>query len=147
MESMCRVGSAWALAVVVAALAVLLVAGDLLSASPVVIAAQLLALAVAVWARRSFPPGTFGVTAEPRGQAVIEAGPYRWIRHPQYAAALLLIWAGVLSHLSARSLVVGGVVVVVAGVRIACEERRLRAVLPGYDAYARRTRRLIPFVL
>ena len=147
MAPVCRVLSRFALAVVVVAIACLVLAGDLLSPSPLVIGAQLLAVAVAVWARRSFPRGTFGITAEPKGRTVIQAGPFRWVRHPQYASALLLIWAAVLSHLSVFSVAVGAVVLLVTAGRIACEERELRERLPGYDAYAARTRRLIPFVI
>jgi protein-S-isoprenylcysteine O-methyltransferase Ste14 len=91
--------------------------------------------------------GAFAVTAAPRGEAVLTRGPYRWVRHPQYAAALLLIWAGVLSHLSVLSVVLGLVVAATAAVRIVCEERLLRERFPDYAAYAARTRRLVPFVV
>lgn len=147
MGVVCRVVATWAAAAVVAAILILLLTGNLLAWSPVVIAVQVLAVAVAAWARRSFPPATFSVTAAPRGGAVIEQGPYRWVRHPQYSAVLMLIWAGVLSHLSALSLAVGVAIAVVAALRIACEERLLTEKLPGYADYARRTRRLIPFVI
>ena len=144
---MCGVVSKFALLVVVAAIVVLLVAGGLLSPSPVVIGVQVLAVVLAVWARRSFAAGAFAVTAAPRGEAVLTAGPYRWVRHPQYAAALLLIWAGVLSHLSVLSVVTGLVVVAVVAVRIVCEERLLRERFPDYGEHARRTKRVVPFVI
>jgi protein-S-isoprenylcysteine O-methyltransferase Ste14 len=144
---MCGVVSRFALVVVVAAIALLLVAGELLSPSPVVIAAQVLALLLAVWARRTFAAGAFALIAAPRGEAVLATGPYRWVRHPQYAAALLLIWAGVLSHVSVLSVVTGVVVAALAAVRIVCEERLLRERFPDYAAYAARTRRLVPFVV
>ena len=147
MGFLCRIVGTWALAVVVAVLVVLLVAGDLLSWSPVVIAGQLLAVAGMVWARRSFPAATFGVTAAPRGTAVIEKGPYRWVRHPQYAGMLVLVWAGVLAHRSPLSLAAVGVLLVVVALRVPCEERALRERLPGYADYASRTKRLIPFVI
>ena len=147
MGIVCRVVARWAAAAVAAAILILLLTGNLLSWSPVVIAVQLAALAVATWARKSFPPATFSVTAAPRGTAVIERGPFRWVRHPQYASVLALIWAGVLSHLSVLSVAVGGSVTVVAALRIACEERLLTEQLPGYADYAQRTRRLIPFVV
>jgi protein-S-isoprenylcysteine O-methyltransferase Ste14 len=91
--------------------------------------------------------GAFAVTAAPRGEAVLTRGPYRWVRHPQYAAALLLIWVGVLSHLSVLSVVAGLVVAATAAVRIVCEERLFRERFPDYAAYAARTRRLVPFVV
>lgn len=143
---MCAFVSRFALLVVGVAILVLLMAGQLVSPAPLVVGLQLLALVVAVWARRSLA-GAFAVTAEPRGEAIVEVGPYRWVRHPQYAAALLLIWAGALSHLSLLSAVTGVVVTVVAAARIVCEERLLRTRFPAYAAYADRTKRLVPFVI
>lgn len=86
--------------VVVGALVVLGATGSLFSSAPPVVAAQLLALGLSAWARRSFPTGGFRVAAEPGADALIRRGPYRLIRHPMYAAALLFIWAAVLAHLS-----------------------------------------------
>jgi protein-S-isoprenylcysteine O-methyltransferase Ste14 len=139
--------SRFALLVVVAAIVLLIVVGAFFSSSPLVIGAQVVAVLVAVWARRTFAPGAFAVSAVPRGDALLAAGPYRWVRHPQYAAALLLIWAGVLSHLSVLSVVTGLIVTAVAAVRIVCEERLLRERFADYAGYAARTRRLVPFVI
>jgi len=64
-----------------------------------------------------------------------------------YAAALVLIWATVLSHPSLLCLLVGAAVIVVVVPRILDEERRLRDRYPGYADYARSTKALVPFVL
>jgi protein-S-isoprenylcysteine O-methyltransferase Ste14 len=81
-------------------------------------------------------------------QPVIEIGPYRYIRHPSYAGALITItglglslgnWAGLIALL--------GCMVVAYGYRIPIEESALVAALgEPYRKYIRRTRRLIPFV-
>jgi len=82
------------------------------------------------------------------GQGVIESGPYRWIRHPSYAGALLTL-LGILccstNWLSLACFVVGA-----AGYayRIAVEERELAASIGRpYREYMGRTKRLIPLVL
>jgi protein-S-isoprenylcysteine O-methyltransferase Ste14 len=85
---------------VVAAIIVLGVTGNLFASSPFVIAAQVTAAGLNVWARRSFQKGTFRVTAEPGSDSIIRRGPYRFIRHPMYSAALLFVWAAVVSHIS-----------------------------------------------
>jgi len=82
-----------------------------------------------------------------RGQTVVTTGPYRYVRHPMYAAALVFLvgtslllgsWAGVLVAL---------LLVVAIALRAVQEERTLRAELPGYAAYLARVRyRLIPHV-
>ena len=80
------------------------------------------------------------------GQEVIEAGPYRYIRHPAYTGALLSLigitlalgnWAGVI-----EMLVLSGPAF---GYRIAVEEAALLSALgEPYAHYMRRTWRLVP---
>jgi protein-S-isoprenylcysteine O-methyltransferase Ste14 len=135
------------LLVVVGAIAILGATGNLFSSSPIAIALQVGAIALSAWARRTFRPGTFRVTAAPANSAVMRDGPYRFIRHPMYAAALLFIWTAVLWHLSAFTLVLGAVVTAVVFVRIQTEERLLRSQLPGFEEYSRTTNAVIPFVL
>jgi protein-S-isoprenylcysteine O-methyltransferase Ste14 len=82
-----------------------------------------------------------------RGQTVISTGPYHYVRHPIYAAALLFLvgtplllgsWYGVLLAL---------VLVGLMAQRAVMEERTLREELPGYDAYMAQVKyRLIPYV-
>jgi len=82
-------------------------------------------------------------------QPVIDAGPYRYIRHPAYAGSLLALigfalalgnWAGVLAML----ILTGGAF----GYRIAVEEAALLSALgEPYARYMRRTSRLIPYLV
>lgn len=137
----------FALPFVILTLVVLAVTGNLFSASPLVIALQLLAVGLSIWARRSFPAGAFRVSSDPAADAVIQRGPYRLIRHPMYTAALLFIWTGVLSHLSLLTLALGIAVTAVVSVRIAVEERVLRDHYIGYSEYAASTRAIIPYLL
>lgn len=139
--------SRFALGAVIAALVILAVTHNLVSPSPFVIGAQVFAVGLAVWARRSFPARAFRVTATPAADAVIRRGPYRLIRHPMYSAALLFVWAAILSHLSTLTLAVGIVLTGIAATRIVLEERLLREHFPAYDAYARTTKAVVPYLL
>ena len=81
-------------------------------------------------------------------QHVIEAGPYRYIRHPSYAGALITItglglalgnWVGLIALL--------GCMIVAYSYRIPIEESALLAALgEPYEKYIRRTYRLIPYI-
>ena len=135
------------LLVVVAAIAVLGVTGNLFAASPFVIPAQVAAAVLNIWARILFQRGTFRVTAAPGGAPIITRGPYRFIRHPMYSAALVFIWAGVASHLSELTLAIGIAVTAVVIARVVVEERLLRAKYPEYLDYSLSTKALIPFIL
>lgn len=139
--------SRFASLVVAVAIVTLIATGSFFSPSPLVIACQVGALALAVWARRTFATGQFGVTPDPKGETLIRRGPYRFIRHPMYAAALLLIWATVLGHWSVWTLMIAAVPTLVLIPRILDEERRLRERYPEYAVYARSTKALVPFLV
>jgi len=91
---------------------------------------------------------TYQVAVHP-GQTVVEAGPYRYIRHPSYSGALITLvglglalgnWAGLLALLACM--------VPAYAYRISVEEAALlNALGEPYKQYVRRTRRLIPFLL
>ena len=138
--------SALPLLFIVAAIVVLGVTGNLLSSSPFVIAAQVAAVALNVWARISFRKGTFRVGAAPGGTSIIKRGPYRFIRHPMYAAALLFVWAAVASHLSTLTIAIGMVATALIIARVVVEERLLRATYAEYLDYSKSTKALIPYV-
>ena len=82
-----------------------------------------------------------------RGHHVITTGPYRWVRHPGYAAAIPMILASGLALGSWLATVIGLAGVPLLIVRTLNEEAVLQRDLPGYADYARQVRfRLVPFV-
>ncbi len=82
---------------------------------------------------------------EDRGQAVCSSGPYRFVRHPGYAAMCLYSLALPFMLGSWWALVPSVLIGVGFVVRTALEDRTLQAELPGYADYATRVRyRLIP---
>jgi protein-S-isoprenylcysteine O-methyltransferase len=94
---------------------------------------------------RYFSP-TIGIQ---EGQAVVDRGPYRLVRHPSYTG-LLIIYIGLGFVIQSW----GTVLVLIAyfaaafGYRIHVEEAVLTSKLGDeYVAYAKRTKRLIPYVL
>jgi protein-S-isoprenylcysteine O-methyltransferase Ste14 len=62
------------------------VTGNLFSSSPVVIAIQVGAGLLLVWARLAFGRRSFHLAANPTEGGLVTDGPYRYIRHPIYAA-------------------------------------------------------------
>ncbi|NJN82270.1 MAG: isoprenylcysteine carboxylmethyltransferase family protein [Caldilineaceae bacterium] len=137
--------STFALPVVMLAALYLLISGSLFSIN-LLLVVQGLAIALMVWARRSFQPNQFSIHAQPTEGHMFSSGPYRAIRHPMYAGALAIIWSGILGHISLLNLAIGAAVTIVISIRIMVEEQYLLERFPDYREYSRKTRRLIPFV-
>jgi protein-S-isoprenylcysteine O-methyltransferase Ste14 len=80
-----------------------------------------------------------------RGHHVVTTGPYRWVRHPGYAAVIPAAVASGLALGSWLSTAVGALGVPLLLWRMIAEDRTLHAELPGYSEYAQRVRwRLLP---
>jgi protein-S-isoprenylcysteine O-methyltransferase Ste14 len=79
---------------------------------------------------------------------LIESGPYRWVRHPSYTGALLAFLGFGLSLGNWLALVVITVPISFAfAYRMNVEERALIGALGDrYASYARRRKRLVPFI-
>ena len=124
----------------------LLATRSLLSPSPIVVALQLVAVLLMIWARVTFGRRSFHLAANPTGGGLVTTGPYRFIRHPIYTAVCLFTTAGAAAHLSWTTLLFCAVVWGGALARIFCEEHLLKFRYPEYRQYAARTSRMIPFV-
>lgn len=109
---------------------------------------SILAISLGVSARK-----TLGQAYSPRSGTqeqvhLVQLGPYRWIRHPMYAAAMLwcigwpLFLRSILGALITLAFIVPGIMT-----RISAEERELTRVLgEEYRNYVRATWRLVPFI-
>ncbi len=107
----------------------------------------LLGIAGTFYARQSLGPAWTARTTVDAGQALVEAGPYNYIRHPIYSAAIIMyiglgltfpVWWNILAVVS----ILAGYVL-----KTNDEDRYLLESLRGYPEYIRRVKyRLIPMV-
>jgi protein-S-isoprenylcysteine O-methyltransferase Ste14 len=82
-----------------------------------------------------------------RGQTVISTGPYHYVRHPMYAAAIIFMAGTSLLLGSWYGLLMGLIAVIGIAFRAVQEEGVLRAGLPGYEEYMAQVKyRFIPYV-
>ncbi len=114
--------------------------------SPPIIVIQTLAVGLMFWARLTFGSRSFHYAANPTKGGLVTSGPYKFLRHPIYAAILYFSFAGVAGNLSWQNLALLTVICFGAAIRILCEERLVVIDYPEYSQYAKRTKRLIPFV-
>jgi protein-S-isoprenylcysteine O-methyltransferase Ste14 len=103
-------------------------------------------IAVTTWAQAVNPFFEPGVRIQKeRAQQVITSGPYRFVRHPGYSAAIALFIAIPLTLGSWLGLLPAALAIALLIVRTGMEDRLLQAELSGYADYARQTRyRLVP---
>ena len=136
-----------ATAVLTIAVVSLLLRHSLLARGPVPLALQATAAALMLWARVTFGGRSFHAGANPTEGGLVTSGPYRFVRHPIYSAILLFVWAGVASSGSIVSGLTAIVATAAVAVRLGAEEALVVEAYPEYADYARRTKRVIPFVL
>jgi protein-S-isoprenylcysteine O-methyltransferase Ste14 len=115
--------------------------------APLGLSLEIAGLGLRAWSMRILG-SSYSRTLRVQGaQQVVDRGPYRFVRHPGYAGSLM-IWTGF--ALTSRSFavveVVGALLSIAYHRRVGAEEALLRRDLPGYVAYSKRTKRLIPFV-
>jgi len=130
----------------VAGIVVLLLTHNLLGNHIATIIVQIAAVLLMVWARVTFGMRSFHFSANTTEGGLVTSGPYAFVRNPIYSAVLLFAWAGVIEHFSLVGVLAGLLVTAGMLVRVFSEERFLRERYPEYGEYARRVRRLIPFI-
>jgi protein-S-isoprenylcysteine O-methyltransferase Ste14 len=117
------------------------------------VAAQIAALAVCVLGYALFVWATAANTffsqivriQTERGHTVVTAGPYRFVRHPAYAGAILYELAVPILLASWWALIPSVLNILLLILRTELEDRALLAELTGYAGYARQVRRrLLP---
>jgi protein-S-isoprenylcysteine O-methyltransferase Ste14 len=75
-----------------------------------------------------------------------QSGVYAWVRHPVYGGVILASLGWSMAWLSLPGILFCVVVVLFFDRKSAFEERLLRARFPEYAGYARRVRKLLPWI-
>jgi protein-S-isoprenylcysteine O-methyltransferase Ste14 len=119
---------------------------SLFSPSWIVIAVQIAAFLLLTWARITFGRRSFHLAANPTAGGLVMTGPYRYIRHPIYAALCLFTGAAVAAHLSWKTGLCFALMLGCALLRIFCEERLVSVRYPEYQDYAATTWRMVPYI-
>ena len=104
-----------------------------------------LACGLLFWTFRSLGSNLTDTVVTRREHSLVTHGPYRWVRHPLYDSAALLIVASFLVTSNWFLLLTGGLVLVLLVVRTRTEEEKLLARFGDpYRRYRERTGRFLP---
>ena len=97
------------------------------------------------WTFRSLGSNLTDTVVTRRAHTLVTHGPYRWVRHPFYDCAALLVVATSLVASNWFLMMTGGLVLVLLVVRTRTEEEKLLARFgDAYRRYTERTGRFLP---
>lgn len=94
---------------------------------------------ILAWLGRSF-------SIMPEARALVTRGPYRFVRHPLYAAEIVMTIGVMLQFRMPLSALIAFAILAGQIARMGYEERVLEETFPAYAAYRQNTWRLIPYV-
>lgn len=101
--------------------------------------------ALSVWSRRVLGSNWSSVVVVKHDHALVEAGPYRWVRHPIYTGLLLLFMGNAMLVGDWRGVVAVAIVFASFWRKLRLEETWLTARFgPAYRDYRARTGALLP---
>ena len=141
-----KLGSLLGLACAIIGLSYMILNNGILSTNPIGIIVQVCAAALMIWARITFGSRSFHATANTTAGGLVTNGPYRFLRHPIYAAIIYFAWAAALSD--RRIYILGAATFISVGLiaRMLIEEKFLNSEYSDYKSYSEKTVRLIPFL-
>ncbi len=98
-----------------------------------------------VWTFRSLGKNLTDTVVTRKEHTLVTTGPYRWVRHPFYSTAALLVLANSLVAANGFFFVTGGVAVLLLMIRTRKEEENLLARFgDDYRNYMQQTGRFVP---
>jgi len=123
------------------------ITGPIFPNNKLLLAVELLGLALGIWAVFTIGIGNFNVTPDPlKSSHLVTRGPYRFIRHPMYLALLLVTLPLVATKFSVLRLAIWLVLFIDLVIKLNYEESILTSRLEGYRDYKQQSYRLIPFI-
>lgn len=141
-----KIGSVLGFGIAVLGLAFLIYNDNIISKNPAIIIVQILSFCLMIWARIIFKSRSFRLTANPTKGGLVTRGPYKWFRHPIYAAVIYFSVACLIAFPKIETLI--ALILITGGLftRMLLEEKELNKTFPEYVEYSKRAKRLIPFV-
>lgn len=120
--------------------------GYIISDNIIICAIQILAFCLMIWARLIFKNRSFHLTSNTTKGVLVTNGPYKWFRHPIYAAAIYFSLACLFAFPKIEVLLTFIFITCGLFIRMILEEKALKQSYPEYIEYSKKAKRIIPFI-
>lgn len=128
-------------------LGIIVFSGPLIPGDPLLLGLELAGVFLGLWAIWIMQIGNFNITPDViRNGRMVAEGPYKYIRHPMYAAVLLVSLAMILDFPGILRIASWILLLIDLLLKMDYEEKLLRNHYEGYARYQQQTRRIIPFI-
>ena len=145
-EMVLKIGSIIALGIAIFGVLYLFEEQCIFSTNPITILIQIASISFMAWARYTFGFRSFHAAANTTKGKLVTTGPYHFLQHPIYAALIYFFWASVISYPFTETIVAVLCITVGLFIRMILEEKFLVVAYDDYAAYAKRTKRIIPYL-
>lgn len=108
---------------------------------------QILGVVLGLWAVQTMHLGHFNIVPDPQPDStLVQAGPYRWIRHPMYTSLLLFFTPLVITAPTPLRWALLGALILDLLIKLHYEESLLRERFADYPDYQQRTHKMVPYL-
>jgi protein-S-isoprenylcysteine O-methyltransferase Ste14 len=124
-----------------------LFSGELIVREFLLMAFRILSGVLGVWAILVMRIGHFNIASHVKvGAELVTSGPYRIVRHPMYTSIVLFTVPQIIFQHPPSRLAAFFVLLISLVLKMLYEEQLLKDAFPDYQAYMKRTKRVIPCV-
>ena len=141
-----KITSIIAFALTVVGLLFLVYNKSIISENLIAITIQILSIVLMIWARITFGFKSFHAPANTYNKKLVTDEPYKWLRHPIYAAVIYFFLACIIAFPNIKTIIAVLLIVASTIVRMLLEEKSLFENFEAYGTYYKRTKRFIPFI-
>ncbi|MBU0696515.1 MAG: hypothetical protein KKE39_08330 [Bacteroidetes bacterium] len=120
---------------------------QLFSENLIVIGIQIFAGLLMIWSRVTFGLRSFYAAADTTKGELVTKGPYHFLRHPIYASIIYFVGAALIAYPFLGVLLAFLTVFIGLFIRMILEEKFLKNEYPEYQAYSKKTKRFLPYIV